>query len=290
VSRFKPVREHIETLVNAFSTRRGAPARSPAPGCGDGRWLADMSHELRTPLNIVIGLSDMLVNEGALKLDAARRSDYAQLIHASGQHLLSLIDGIMEMAKVDSGVFALRCQQVAPARVITQCVEMLAVSATHANLELRVELPPNLPDIVADERALKQILINLLSNAIKFTERGQVTVSASVEQLDLTICVEDSGVGIAADDLPHIGSPFFRARPTTAHHCDGHGLGLSIVKSLVKRLGGQLEMRSRVGEGTCVMVKLPIDGATENAPRPVPMRECSQHGVSPLTVHCASGG
>jgi two-component system, cell cycle sensor histidine kinase DivJ len=289
VSWFKPGREDIEALVDAPSTRRTARARSLTP---DGRWLADMSHELRTPLNIVIGLSDMLVNEGTLKLDAARRSDYAQLIHASGRHLLSLIDGIMEMAKVDSGVFTLRCQQLAPAGVITQCVEMLAVSAKHANLELRVELPPNLPDIVADERALKQILINLLSNAIKFTERGQVKVSASVERVDLAICVEDSGVGIAADDLPHIGNPFFRARVSTSRHCDGHGLGLSIVKGLVKRLGGQLELRSRVGEGTCVMVKLPINGATENAPRPAarPARECSQRGASPLTVRCVSGG
>jgi cell cycle sensor histidine kinase DivJ len=130
VSRFKPVREHIGTLLNAFSTRRASRAEPMAAGVTDTRWLADMSHELRTPLNVVIGLSDMLINEQALKLDASRRNDYAQLIHASGHHLLSLIDGIMDMAKLEAGAFALRRERFAPGPVITHCADRAAAMDT----------------------------------------------------------------------------------------------------------------------------------------------------------------
>lgn len=234
--------------MNAFSTRRAARATPPLDQIGDTRWLANITHELRTPLNVVIGLSDMLINEHALKLDAARRSDYAQLIHTSSHHLLALIDGIMDMAKLDADIFELQCEPLAPGRVITLCADMLAHDAERAGLDLRIELPPDLPNIVADQCALKQILINLLSNAIKFTERGYVMVGASVDDTELAIWVEDSGIGIAADDLRQIGSPFFRVR-ASGRHGVGHGLGLSIVKGLVGRHGGQLQLRSRVGGG-----------------------------------------
>jgi two-component system, cell cycle sensor histidine kinase DivJ len=267
VGRFKPVQDHIETLLNAFSTRRAARATSPLGRIGDTQWLANITHELRTPLNVVIGLSDMLINAHALKLDAARRSDYAQLIHTSSHHLLALIDGIMDMAKLDADMFELKCKTLAPGPVITLCADMLAHDAKQAGLDLRIELPPDLPSIVADQRALKQILINLLSNAIKFTERGHVVVGASADDTELAIWVEDSGIGIAADDLPQIGSPFFRAR-ASGRHGGGYGLGLSIVKGLVGRHGGQLQLRSRVGEGTCVTVRLPVNGVAEPVTRP----------------------
>jgi cell cycle sensor histidine kinase DivJ len=228
-----------------------------------------MSHELRTPLNIVIGLSDMLINERALNLDAARRNDYAQLIHASSHHLLSLIDGIMDMARLDAGVVALRRELFAPGPVIAHCAELLAPKAKQAGLELRVELAADLPEILADQCALKQILINLLSNAIKFTECGQVTLRGSVERGELVICVEDSGIGIAADDLPRVGSPFFRGGTAKPRQSEGHGLGLSIVKSLVGRHDGRLEIQSRSGEGTCAVVRIPI-GAQAEPPASTP--------------------
>ena len=290
MSRFKPVRDHIEALMNAFSPRHAARGNSPTIELRDAPWLATMSHELRTPLNIVIGLSDMLINERTLNLDAARRSDYAQLIHASSHHLLSLIDGIMEMARLDAGVIALQRQRLAPGPVIAHCAELLALKAQQAGLELRIELSADLPEIIADQCALKQILINLLSNAIKFTERGRVTLRASVEGDEFVVCVEDSGIGIAADDLPHVGSPFFRARTAMPRHGEGHGLGLSIVKSLVGRHGGRLEMRSRSGEGTCAVVRLPINGQAQpiaSAARSTRNRTLiAQAGQAPL---CANG-
>lgn len=290
MNRFKPVRDHIETLINALSARRAA--RAPAPPCptGDRRWLANISHELRTPLNVVIGLSDMLINEHTLKLDAARRSDYAQLIHASGHHLLSLIDGILDMAKLDAGAAELRLEAFAPGPVITQCAAMLALDAKQAGLTLAVDLPSNLPDVVADSRAFKQILINLLSNAIKFTERGRINLSAAVEDSELVVEVEDTGVGIAAADLPFVGNAFFRAGVSKVQRRDGTGLGLSIVKDLVRRHGGEVEMSSRAGEGTRVRVRMPIAPAG-TAPR---RRSIDQrgHGVgaAPTAARCASGG
>jgi two-component system, cell cycle sensor histidine kinase DivJ len=289
VNRFKPVRDHIETLINAFSARRAARAPACANTISDNRWLANISHELRTPLNVVIGLSDMLINEHTLKLDAARRSDYAQLIHASGHHLLSLSDGILDMAKLDAGTAELRREAFAPGPAIVYCAEMLAFDAKQAGLALAVELQPNLPDIVADQRAFKQILINLLSNAIKFTEQGKVEVRAAVEGRDLAIHVEDTGVGIAADDLPFVGSAFFRAGVSKPQRRDGTGLGLSIVKDLVRRQGGELELRSRAGEGTCATVRVPIKLA-EVAPRTNPDQR--RHGVDvvPAGVRCANGG
>ena len=290
MNRFKPVRDHIETLINAFSARRAARAPTPGGAIGDRRWLANISHELRTPLNVVIGLSDMLINEHTLKLDAARRSDYAQLIHASGHHLLSLIDGILDMAKLDAGAAELQLEAFAPGPVITQCAEMLALDAKQAGLALGVDLQPNLPDVVADRRAFKQILINLLSNAIKFTEHGKIEVSAAVEGGELVVEVEDTGVGIAAADLPLVGNAFFRAGVSKAQRCDGTGLGLSIVKDLVRRHGGEVEMSSRAGEGTRVRVRMPIAPANTAAPRPSPADRRHRAGATPATLRCANAG
>jgi cell cycle sensor histidine kinase DivJ len=290
VNRFKPVRDHIETLINAFSARRAARTPVPANPIGDTRWLANISHELRTPLNVVIGLSDMLINEHTLKLDAARRSDYAQLIHASGHHLLSLIDGILDMAKLDAGAAELRREAFAPGPAITHCAELLALDAKQAGLALQVDLRPDLPDIVADKRAFKQILINLLSNAIKFTERGTIHVSAAADGSDLMVAVEDTGIGIAAADLPSVGNAFFRAGVSNPQRRDGTGLGLSIVKDLVRRHGGELELHSRAGEGTRVTVRMPIAGANVAAPHA--NHDQRRHGVgaTPPAVRCAIGG
>jgi cell cycle sensor histidine kinase DivJ len=287
VTKFKPVRDHIETLVNAFSTRRAARAHADACGIGDTRWLANISHELRTPLNIVIGLSDMLINEGTLQLDAARRSDYAQRIHASGHHLLSLIDGILDLAKLEAGTVELQHEPFAPGPAIGDCAEMLAFDTKQAGLDLEVELAPALPDVVADRRAFKQILINLLSNAIKFTRRGRIKLRASVDAGELVVDVEDTGVGIAPDDLPLVGNAFFRARASQSQ--DGTGLGLSIVKDLVRRHNGTLELRSQVGKGTCATVRIPIRPAV-GAPRQGRNQARDRANAAQAPGRCANGG
>ena len=224
------------------------------------RFLANMSHELRTPLNAIIGFSDMLMNEEKMRLDASRRAEYARLINDSGTHLLSVVNGILDMSKMETGDFAIAPEPFAPGKVIVNCCDILALKARESGLDLVTRLDPDLPDIVADKRAFKQVLLNLLSNAVKFTDHGgRVTVSADVDATVLRVTVEDTGVGISAADLPKVGSPFFQARTAYDRRHDGTGLGLSIVKGLVMLHGGHTDIASRLGEGTTVTVRLPID-------------------------------
>jgi two-component system, cell cycle sensor histidine kinase DivJ len=230
------------------------------------RFLATMSHELRTPLNAIIGFSDMLAHEEMMQLDAARRQEYAKLIGDSGLHLLSVVNGILDMSKIESGNFEITAEPFAPAAVIGGCCDMMALRAQEAGIELVCRVDKNLPEIVADKRALKQILINLLSNAIKFTGRdGRVTVSVETDRDTMTFVVEDTGIGIGAEDLARVGSPFFQVRTAYDRPHDGTGLGLSIVRGLIDLHGGRLDMESRVGAGTRVAVRLPLD--CEKSPR-----------------------
>jgi two-component system, cell cycle sensor histidine kinase DivJ len=232
------------------------------------RFLATMSHELRTPLNAIIGFSEMIVQEDALMLDAARRKEYAQLINDSGQHLLSVVNGILDMSKMESGNFEISPEPFAPREALINCCNLLVLKARESAIDLVTRAPENLPAITGDPRAFKQIALNLVSNAIKFTERGgSVTVSASVEGSRLVLRVADTGVGIAADDLKRIGDPFFQAGKTYQRRHEGTGLGLSIVKSLVGLHGGEMNVQSTVDEGTTVTVALPL-AFTPASPEP----------------------
>src|SRR3979409_918120 len=146
------------------------------------RFLATMSHELRTPLNAIIGFSEMIMQEDVLMLDAAHRKEYAQLINDSGQHLLSVVNGILDMSKMESGSFEIAPEQFAPRAALTNCCNLLALKARENGIDLVIRVPEDLPDMTGDSRAFKQIALNLVSNAIKFTERdGKVTVSAGVK-------------------------------------------------------------------------------------------------------------
>ncbi len=240
-----------------------ARAETEKAHAAKSKFLANMSHELRTPLNAVIGFSDMLMNEDKMRLDAARRAEYARLINDSGTHLLSVVNGILDMSKMETGDFAITPEPFAPAGVIVNCCDILALKAREGGLDLVTRLAPELPDIVADKRAFKQILLNLLSNAVKFTDSGgRVTVSADVEATVLRLTVEDTGVGISAADLSKVGNPFFQARTAYDRKHDGTGLGLSIVKGLVMLHGGHTDISSRLGEGTRITVRLPVDCET----------------------------
>ena len=223
------------------------------------RFLATMSHELRTPLNAIIGFSDMLSNE-AIELERAREREYAKLINNSGHHLLSVVNGILDMSKMESGNFEIAPEPLAPAQAIRSCCDLLVLKAQEAGVELKVRIAADLPEIVADRRAVNQILINLISNAIKFTPRGgRISVSALCDGPKLVVAVEDTGVGIGEADLPHLGEAFFQARASYDRRHDGTGLGLSIVKGLIRLHNGDMDIRSRLGAGTQVTVRLPID-------------------------------
>lgn len=223
------------------------------------RFLATMSHELRTPLNAIIGFSEMIAQEQTLMLAASQRKEYAELIHASGQHLLSVVNGILDMSKMESGNFEIASEPFAPRASLMHCCNLLALKARENGIDLITDAPQDLPVMTGDPRAFKQIVLNLVANAVKFTERGgQVTVTAAASASQLTLRISDTGVGIAPDDLKRIGAPFFQCGKTYQRRHEGTGLGLSIVKSLVALHLGELTVQSKLGEGTAVTVKLPL--------------------------------
>jgi cell cycle sensor histidine kinase DivJ len=242
-----------------------ARTESERASLAKSRFLATMSHELRTPLNAIIGFSDMLGND-SLVLDPARRLEYAKLINDSGNHLLSVVNGILDMSKMETGNFEITREPFAPAPVIGSCCDLLALKARESGVDLASRIAHDLPDLFADRRALNQILINLISNAVKFTPRGgRVTVSAAREGANITVVVEDTGVGIGEDDLPRIGEAFFQARASYDRRHDGTGLGLSIVKGLVQLHDGSMEIGSKLGKGTRVTIRLPVENESRAA-------------------------
>jgi cell cycle sensor histidine kinase DivJ len=246
-----------------------ARSAAEAADAAKTRFLATMSHELRTPLNAIIGFSEMIVQEQALMLDAARRKEYAQLINDSGQHLLSVVNGILDMSKMESGNFEISPEPFAPRAALINCCNLLALKAREGGIDLCTDAPQDLPVMTGDPRAFKQIALNLVSNAIKFTERGgKVTAAAAVEGGKLLLRVTDTGVGIAADDLKRIGDPFFQAGKTYQRRHEGTGLGLSIVKSLVSLHAGEMTVQSKIDEGTTVTVTLPLAYVRPETPEP----------------------
>src|SRR5580704_8394383 len=235
-----------------------ARAEAERADAGKSRFLATMSHELRTPLNAIIGFSDMLANEQTMNLDPARRREYAQTINESGHHLLAMVNGILDMSKIEAGRFAVTPEPFALAPAAEGCCDLMALRAREAGIDLVMRLPADLPEVLADRRAVKQILLNLLSNAVKYTDAGgRVTVSAAAEDGCVALSIADTGIGIGADDLPRLGDPFFQAQSDYDRPRDGAGLGLSIVKGLLDLQDGRMQISSRPGEGTCVTVRLP---------------------------------
>ncbi|MGV3635781.1 MAG: PAS domain-containing sensor histidine kinase [Pseudorhodoplanes sp.] len=245
-----------------------ARAESECANAAKTRFLATMSHELRTPLNAIIGFSEMLGNEEQMRLDATKRREYARLINDSGTHLLAVVNGILDMSKMETGDFEITPEPFAPLKVIGNCCDILALRAREAGLDLVMRNGEDIPELVADKRAFKQIMLNLLSNAIKFTDRGgHIIIASRCDGDRLVVSVEDNGVGISAADLPRIGNPFFQARSTYDRRHDGTGLGLSIVKGLVSLHGGDMQVRSELGKGTVISIHLPLDCETKVAHR-----------------------
>ena len=260
-------RREVVAVLRDISARKqqqqaleDARAEADRANVRKSRFLATMSHELRTPLNAIIGFSEMLMKEEVLGLDQKRRNEYACLINNSGRHLLGVVNGILDMSKIETDNFELMAEPLAPVQVVGHCCELMALPASEAGVQLLTSAGDDLPEMIADRRALNQILLNLLSNAIRFSDRGgKVLVGARTEAGAVLFTVEDSGVGMSEDDLRRVGEPYFQAGESYDRRHGGTGLGLSIVKGLVRLHGGELSFRSRIGEGTRVTVRLPLD-------------------------------
>ena len=221
------------------------------------QFLANMSHELRTPLNAIIGFSEVLASD--LGAAARNRVEYAKDIHASGAHLLQIINEILDLSKIEAGKFELELGPASLAAVVAACRRLVAERAAEAGLTIEVTVAPDLPTVNADEQKLKQVVLNLLSNAVKFTPRGgSIRVSVETRGESLEVIVADTGIGIAPEDIPKALAPFIQLDSTLARRYPGTGLGLSLSKSLVELHGGEFHLESAPGKGTTVTLRFPL--------------------------------
>jgi PAS domain S-box-containing protein len=232
------------------------------------QFLATMSHELRTPLNAIIGFSELMTAEtmGPLGNDTYR--DYAAIIRDSGDHLLSLVNDLLDVTRVSAGEFPIDRVRLDPGAVIRDALPMVAARADEKAVHLVDKAPAGVFATHGDARALRQIVLNLLSNAIKFTPADGTVWIALRRRGDGTVLrVCDTGIGIEADAIPRLGQPFRRLGNAYTNDQQGVGLGLAIVKGLTAQMGGRLTIRSRPGRGTCVQIAWPpADGETGTDP------------------------
>jgi two-component system cell cycle sensor histidine kinase PleC len=219
-------------------------------------FLANMSHELRTPLNAVIGFSEIMAKELFGELPNPQYKQYSADIFDSGNHLLDLINDILDMAKIEAGKLTLAPRPLDPTVAIEQAVRLTKRKAEEKGLSVVVDAE-DLGEIEADHRAIKQILLNLLSNAVKFTEQGAIMVHARGTASGITLRVVDTGCGIPPEHLPRLARPFEQVEQELTRTNAGTGLGLALTKSLAEMHGGKLAIQSEVGRGTIVTVTLP---------------------------------
>lgn len=235
------------------------------------RFLAGMSHELRTPLNAIIGFSGILQAEMFGPLGSERYRDYAHLIGDSGTVLLELISDILDLARIESGRYMLRLEDIDLAGLVEECARPWLERAKAKNLLVEIALPPGRPHLKGDKMALSQILTNLLSNAVKYSEDGgRITVAVEDEAGGyLTVHVMDTGVGIPPDMVPKLGRPFEQVVAENSMHGGSNGIGLALVNALVGLHKGRWRIESVPGEGTTVSVTVPKKqaGAKEPADR-----------------------
>ncbi len=224
-------------------------------------FLTNMSHELRTPLNTIIGFSDIIAREILGPLGDDKYRDYAREINDSGSHLLQLIDEILDISKVETGQLTLNDAPMAVAEVVEECLDLVRARTEAAELELSVDLEPDLPSLNADERLIKQSLLHLLFNAVKFTgDGGRVAIGACRgDDGALAIRVTDTGIGLAAEDIPSALTAFGQVDSALDRKYDGSGLGLTLVKSFIELHGGRLEIDSAPGVGTTVTLVFPAE-------------------------------
>jgi signal transduction histidine kinase len=223
-------------------------------------FLANMSHELRTPLNAIIGFGEMMHREILGPIGIPAYQQYAQHIYDSGQHLLSLVEEMLDLAKVEAGKLEIERVPTQPGTLLAESLVMLGSTAAAADVEIIVDGdPPAWPFLNGDPVKLKQVFVNLIGNAIKFTPAGgQITVSGDCDEAGLHIRIRDTGIGMRAQDIPLVLQPFYRVNSVFDGKHQGAGLGLPFAKSVVELHGGTLAIDSELGSGTTVTVTLPV--------------------------------
>lgn len=259
----------IAELEQAKANSDEARRRAEEASLAKSRFLATMSHELRTPLNAILGFSEVMKGElfGAHSVPAYR--EYSNDIHSSGQHLLALINEILDLSRIEAGRNELKEESILLAGIVEDCNHLLTLRAKKRDIAISYVAAPDLPRLWADERAVRQVVLNLLTNAIKFTPQGgSVTIKIGWTQTGgQYFSVRDTGPGIPESEIPIVMSSFGRSSLSQKNAEEGSGLGLPIVKALVEQHGGAFTLRSKVREGTEVIVVFPPERVMNALPR-----------------------
>ena len=259
----------IAELEQAKANSDEARRRAEEANLAKSRFLATMSHELRTPLNAILGFSEVMKGElfGTHAIPAYR--DYSADIHASGQHLLALINEILDLSRVEAGRYELKEDAISLSAIIEDCRHLLMLRAQKREITIVAATEPDLPRLWADERAVRQVALNLLTNAIKFTPQGgQIAIKVGWTAAGgQYFSVRDTGPGIPEKEIPIVMSSFGRGALAQKHAEEGSGLGLPIVKGLVELHGGVFTLKSKVREGTEVIVVFPPERVMNALPR-----------------------
>jgi signal transduction histidine kinase/CheY-like chemotaxis protein len=244
------IEAHKRTDAKLQKAKEAAEAASKAKS----RHVVGLSHELRTPLNAILGYAQIMERDPAFPM---ARINAIKVVRRSAEHLSGLIDGLLDISKIEAGRFHLTRNEVRLSDFLDQLVDMFRLQATAKGIEFRYLRPERLPTVIhADENRLRQILINLLSNAIKFTDSGQVTLRVGYRHEVAEIAIEDTGIGIHKSDLQRIFQPFERARTARLKGTIGTGLGLTITSLLTNVMGGEITVRSEPGKGSTFRIKL----------------------------------
>ncbi len=261
VARLEESQRNLTELAQKYQEEK---MRAESANTAKSEFLANMSHELRTPLNAINGFSEIMFHEMFGPLGDHRYKEYAQDILGSGQHLLALINDILDMSKIEAGKMNLNLDWMDVGDVVDDVVRLMRNRVEAASLVLSTSLPPGLPEIEGDYRAIKQILLNLISNAVKFTPTGgrvEVKVWSTGEETSahqLCVAVTDTGIGIAKEEIGRLARPFEQIETKHAKAQAGTGLGLALTKSLVELHGGRFELDSEPGRGTTASFTLPV--------------------------------
>ncbi|MDD3030122.1 MAG: ATP-binding protein [Alphaproteobacteria bacterium] len=265
------------TLYDVTERRKAEMAAAHAKEEADfanrskSEFLANMSHELRTPLNAIIGFAEIIKDQMFGNAGQPQYVEYAKDIYDSGQLLLSLINDILDMSKIEAGKRQLQETQLDIDQIATSVSRLVAARAKASKVHLNFHVPRNFPLLMGEEKAMKQILTNLMTNAVKFTnEGGSVTLSALIDENDrIMINVVDNGIGIAPENLALVMEPFGQIESALSRKHQGTGLGLPLTKALVELHGGTLELKSTVNAGTTVSLVFPPERTIKRNPEPV---------------------